>query len=147
MVIKYKLIKKDPRTMARLGKITTPHSEIDTPCFMPVGTQATVKSLCKEEIEQTGAQIILGNTYHLWIQPGHKLIEEAGGLHKFMNWDKSILTDSCGFQVFSLAEEASVTELFLKLRDIKEEGVTFKHHKNGSKLFLSPEIAMEIEIV
>ena len=135
MVIKYKLIKKDPRTMARLGKITTPHSEIDTPCFMPVGTQATVKSLCKEEIEQTGAQIILGNTYHLWIQPGHKLIEEAGGLHKFMNWDKSILTDSGGFQVFSLA----------KLRDIKEEGVTFKHHKNGSKLFLSPEIAMEIE--
>ena len=135
MVIKYKLIKKDPRSMARLGKILTPHSEIDTPCFMPVGTQATVKSLCKEEIEATGAQIILGNTYHLWNQPGHKIIEEAGGLHQFMNWDKSILTDSGGFQVFSLA----------KLRDIKEEGVTFRHHKSGKKLFLSPEKAIEIE--
>ena len=135
MVIKYELLKKDQRTMARLGKVITPHSVIDTPCFMPVGTQATVKSLSKEEIEATGAQIILGNTYHLWLQPGHKIIEEAGGLHKFMNWDKSILTDSGGFQVFSLA----------KLRDIKEEGVTFKHHKNGSKLFLSPELAIEIE--
>ena len=135
MVIKYELLKKDQRTMARLGKVITPHSVIDTPCFMPVGTQATVKSLSKEEIEAPGAQIILGNTYHLWLQPGHKIIEEAGGLHKFMNWDKSILTDSGGFQVFSLA----------KLRDIKEEGVTFKHHKNGSKLFLSPELAIEIE--
>ncbi len=135
MVIKYELLKKDPRTKARLGKITTPHSIIDTPCFMPVGTQATVKSLSKEEVEATGAQIILGNTYHLWLQPGHKLIEEAGGLHKFMNWDKSILTDSGGFQVFSLA----------KMRDIKEEGVTFKHHKNGSQLFLSPELAIEIQ--
>lgn len=133
--IKYELLKKDSRTKARLGKITTPHSVIDTPCFMPVGTQGTVKALTKEEVEATGAQIILGNTYHLWLQPGHKLIEEAGGLHKFMNWDKSILTDSGGFQVFSLA----------KMRDIQEEGVTFKHHKNGSKLFLSPEIAMEIQ--
>ena len=133
--IKYELLKKDSRTKARLGKITTPHSVIDTPCFMPVGTQGTVKALAKEEVEATGAQIILGNTYHLWLQPGHKLIEEAGGLHKFMNWDKSILTDSGGFQVFSLA----------KMRDIQEEGVTFKHHKNGSKLFLSPEIAMEIQ--
>ena len=133
--IKYELLKKDKNSNARLGKITTPHSVIDTPCFMPVGTQATVKALSKEEIEETGAQIILGNTYHLWLQPGHKLIEKAGGLHKFMNWDKSILTDSGGFQVFSLA----------KMRDIKEEGVTFKHHKNGSKLFLSPELAIEIE--
>ena len=135
MVIKYELLKKDSRSMARLGKVTTPHSVIDTPCFMPVGTQATVKALSKEEIEATGAQIILGNTYHLWNQPGHKLIEKAGGLHKFMNWDKSILTDSGGFQVFSLA----------KLRDIKEEGVYFKHHKSGKKLFLSPEIAIEIQ--
>ncbi len=133
--IKYELLKKDKNSNARLGKITTPHSVIDTPCFMPVGTQATVKALSKEEVEETGAQIILGNTYHLWLQPGHKLIEKAGGLHKFMNWDKSILTDSGGFQVFSLA----------KMRDIKEEGVTFKHHKNGSKLFLSPELAIEIE--
>ena len=135
MVIKYKLIKEDPRSMARLGQITTPHSVIDTPCFMPVGTQATVKALSKEEIEATGAQIILGNTYHLWNQPGHKLIEKAGGLHKFMNWDRSILTDSGGFQVFSLA----------KLRDIKEEGVYFRHHKSGKPLFLSPEIAIEIQ--
>ena len=133
--IKYELLKKDKNSNARLGKITTPHSVIDTPCFMPVGTQATVKALSKEEVEETGAQIILGNTYHLWLQPGHKIIEKAGGLHKFMNWDKSILTDSGGFQVFSLA----------KMRDIKEEGVTFKHHKNGSKLFLSPELAIEIE--
>ena len=135
MVIKYTLLKEDKRTMARLGTVETPHSTFETPCFMPVGTQATVKTMSKEEIEATGAGIILSNTYHLWCQPGHKLIEEAGGLHKFMNWDRSILTDSGGFQVFSLA----------KLRDIKEEGVTFKHHKNGKKMFLSPEIAMEIQ--
>ena len=135
MVIKYQLIKKDPRSMARLGQVTTPHSTFETPCFMPVGTQATVKTLSKEEIESTGAGIILGNTYHLWNQPGHKIIERAGGLHKFMNWDRSILTDSGGFQVFSLA----------KLRNIKEEGVTFSHHKSGAKLFLSPEKAIEIQ--
>ena len=135
MVIKYKLLKKDSRSMARLGTVETPHSTFETPCFMPVGTQATVKTMSKEEIEATGAGIILSNTYHLWCQPGHKLIEEAGGLHKFMNWNRSILTDSGGFQVFSLA----------KLRDITEEGVTFKHHKSGKKMFLSPEIAMEIQ--
>ena len=135
MVIKYKLIKEDPRSMARLGQVTTPHSTFETPCFMPVGTQATVKTLSKEDIESTGAGLILGNTYHLWNQPGHKIIERAGGLHKFMNWDRSILTDSGGFQVFSLA----------KLRDIKEEGVTFSHHKSGAKLFLSPEKAIEIQ--
>ena len=135
MVIKYELLKEDKRTMARLGKITTPHGSFETPVFMAVGTQATVKALVKEELEEIGSQIILGNTYHLWCQPGSELIKEAGGLHKFMNWDRSILTDSGGFQVFSLA----------KLRDIKEEGVTFKHHKNGSKLFLSPEISMKIQ--
>ena len=135
MVIKYELLKEDKRTMARLGKITTPHGSFETPVFMAVGTQATVKTLVKEELEEIGSQIILGNTYHLWCQPGSELIKEAGGLHKFMNWDRSILTDSGGFQVFSLA----------KLRDIKEEGVTFKHHKNGSKLFLSPEISMKIQ--
>ena len=135
MVIKYTLLKEDKKSMARLGTVETPHSTFETPCFMPVGTQATVKTMSKEEIEATGAGIILSNTYHLWCQPGHKLIEEAGGLHKFMNWDRSILTDSGGFQVFSLA----------KLRDITEEGVTFKHHKNGKKMFLSPEIAMEIQ--
>ena len=135
MVIKYELIKEDKRSMARLGKVTTPHGTFETPVFMAVGTQATVKTLVKEELEEIGSQIILGNTYHLWCQPGSELIKEAGGLHKFMNWDRSILTDSGGFQVFSLA----------KLRDIKEEGVTFKHHKNGSKLFLSPEISMKIQ--
>lgn len=135
MVTKYELIKKDPRSLARLGKITTPHSTFDTPCFMPVGTQATVKALSKEELEAMDVGIILSNTYHLWCQPGHKLIEEAGGLHKFMNWDRSILTDSGGFQVFSLA----------KIRDIKEEGVYFRHHKSGKPLFLSPEIAIEVQ--
>lgn len=135
MVIKYQLIKKDTKTRARYGKITTPHSEFETPIFMPVGTQATVKYLTKEELEACGAKIILGNTYHLWNQPGHEIVEAAGGLHKFMNWDQSILTDSGGFQVFSLA----------KLRDITEEGVTFKHHKSGAPLFLSPEKAIEIQ--
>ncbi len=135
MVIKYQLVKKDPRSMARLGVITTPHSTFETPIFMPVGTQATVKTLSREELEACGAKIILGNTYHLWCQPGNDVIAEAGGLHKFMNWDRSILTDSGGFQVFSLA----------KLRDIKEEGVTFKHHKSGKKLFLSPEDAIHIQ--
>lgn len=135
MVIKYKLIKESKECMARLGEVTTPHGSFETPVFMAVGTQATVKTLTKEELETLGSKIILGNTYHLWNQPGNKIIKEAGGLHKFMNWDKPILTDSGGFQVFSLA----------KLRDITEEGVTFKHHKSGTKLFLSPEIAMEIQ--
>jgi len=135
MVIKYDLIKEDKKSMARLGKVTTPHGSFDTPMFMPVGTQATVKTMTKEELVDCGAKIILGNTYHLWCQPGNDIIKEAGGLHKFMNWNQSILTDSGGFQVFSLA----------KLRDIKEEGVTFKHHKSGAKLFLSPEKAIEIQ--
>ncbi len=135
MVIKYELIKKDKNTKARLGRITTPHGTFETPVFMAVGTQGTVKTLVKEELETIGSQVILGNTYHLWCQPGNDIVREAGGLHKFMNWDRTILTDSGGFQVFSLA----------KLRDIKEEGVTFKHHKNGSKLFLSPEISMKIQ--
>ena len=135
MVIKYKLVKKDTASRARLGVITTPHSTFETPMFMPVGTQATVKTLSVEELKAAGSDVILSNTYHLWNQPGHEIVKKAGGLHKFMNWDGSILTDSGGFQVFSLA----------KLRDIKEEGVTFKHHKSGAKLFLSPEKALEIQ--
>ena len=135
MVIKYQLKKKSSECMARLGEITTPHGSFETPVFMAVGTQATVKTLVKEELEAIGSSIILGNTYHLWNQPGHQIIEKAGGLHSFMNWDHSILTDSGGFQVFSLA----------KLRDIKEEGVTFKHHKSGASLFLSPELSMQIQ--
>lgn len=133
--IKYTLLKEDSRSLARLGRIETPHSTFETPIFMPVGTQATVKTLTKEELEACGAKIILGNTYHLWNQPGDDIIAEAGGLHKFMNWDRSILTDSGGFQVFSLA----------KIRNIKEEGVTFHHHKSGKPLFLSPELAIKIQ--
>ena len=135
MAFKYILKKQSNECMARLGEIITPHGTIETPVFMAVGTQATVKTLTKEELETIGSTIILSNTYHLWNQPGHKVVEEAGGLHKFMNWDRPILTDSGGFQVFSLA----------KLRDIKEEGVYFKHHKSGAPLFLSPEISMEIQ--
>lgn len=135
MAIKYELIKKSSECRARLGVITTPHGSFETPVFMSVGTQATVKTLTKEELEEMDAKIILGNTYHLWNQPGNDIIKEAGGLHKFMNWDRSILTDSGGFQVFSLA----------KIRDIKEEGVYFRHHKSGAKLFLSPELAIKIQ--
>lgn len=135
MAFKFKLIKESNDSMARLGEITTPHGKIETPVFMAVGTQATVKTLTKEELETIGSQIVLSNTYHLWNQPGHEVVKAAGGLHKFMNWDRPILTDSGGFQVFSLA----------KLRDIHEEGVHFKHHKSGAPLFLSPEISMEIQ--
>ena len=135
MVIKYRLIKDSKECMARCGEVTTPHGTFPTPMFMVVGTQGTVKTLTREELEKVGAPIILGNTYHLWNQPGHLIVKSAGGLHKFMNWPHSILTDSGGFQVFSLA----------KLRDITEEGVTFRHHKSGNKLFLTPEISMEIQ--
>lgn len=135
MVIKYKLIKESNECMARLGIVTTPHGSFETPVFMPVGTQGTVKAMIREELEEIGSKIILGNTYHLWNQPGNDIIKKAGGLHKFMNWPHPILTDSGGFQVFSLAE----------LRNIKEEGVTFKHHKSGAPLFLTPEKAIEIQ--
>lgn len=133
--IKYRLIKTEKHTGARLGEIITPHGTFPTPMFMPVGTQATVKTLAPEELDEMGAGIILANTYHLWLRPGEDLVEEAGGLHKFMNWDKGILTDSGGFQVFSLASN----------RNITEEGVTFKNEINGSKMFLSPEKAIAIE--
>ncbi|WP_188204412.1 tRNA guanosine(34) transglycosylase Tgt [Desemzia incerta] len=133
--IKYRLIKKDKRTGARLGEIITPHGTFPTPMFMPVGTLATVKSIAPEELEEMGASIILSNTYHLWLRPGEDIVEEAGGLHKFMNWDKGILTDSGGFQVFSLSD----------MRRIEEEGVHFRNHLNGSKMFLSPEKAINIQ--
>lgn len=133
--ITYELIKECKQSGARLGRVHTKHGTFDTPVFMPVGTQATVKTMTPHEIKKIGANIILSNTYHLYLRPGHKLVEEAGGLHKFMNWDGSILTDSGGFQVFSLS----------KLRDITEEGVTFRSHIDGSKHFLSPEKAMEIQ--
>lgn len=133
--IKYRLIKKEKHTGARLGEIITPHGTFETPMFMPVGTQASVKSLAPEELESMGANIILSNTYHLWLRPGEDIVEEAGGLHKFMNWDKGILTDSGGFQVFSLSD----------MRQIEEKGVHFRNHLNGSKMFLSPEKAIQIQ--
>ena len=134
--ITYELLHVCKQSGARRGVIHTPHGDIQTPIFMPVGTQATVKAMTPEELkEEVKAQIILSNTYHLFLRPGHELIKEAGGLHKFMNWDKPILTDSGGFQVFSLGE----------LRKIKEEGVYFRSHLDGSQKFISPEIAMEIE--
>lgn len=133
--IRYELIKKCKTTGARLGRIYTPHGYFDTPAFMPVGTQATVKGMSPYELTQIGARIILSNTYHLYMRPGHDVIREAGGLHKFMGWDGSILTDSGGYQVFSLSD----------LRDIKEEGVTFKSHIDGSKHFITPEMAVEIQ--
>ncbi|HHY82329.1 MAG TPA: tRNA guanosine(34) transglycosylase Tgt [Clostridiales bacterium] len=134
-MFEFELIKEDPRSKARLGRFHTPHGSFDTPVFMPVGTQATVKALTPGNLEEIKAEIILSNTYHLYMRPGHELIREAGGLHKFMNWNRPILTDSGGFQVFSLAE----------LRNIKEEGVAFKSHLDGSSHFLSPEKAIEIE--
>lgn len=133
--IKYRLIKKEKHTGARLGEIVTPHGTFKTPMFMPVGTQASVKTMAPEELKEMGAGIILSNTYHLWLRPGEDIVEKAGGLHKFMNWDRGVLTDSGGFQVFSLA----------KLRDISEEGVAFKSHLSGEKLFLSPEKAIQVE--
>lgn len=133
--IKYRLIKKDSRTNARLGILETPHGIIETPVFMPVGTQATVKSMTPEELKEIGATIILSNTYHLYLRPGHKIIEKAGGLHKFMNWDRAILTDSGGFQVFSLNS----------LRKITEDGVEFRSHIDGSRHFFTPEKVIEIQ--
>lgn len=135
MAITYELIKTCKQSGARLGKVHTPHGTIETPVFMPVGTQATVKTMSPEELKEMGAQIILSNTYHLWLRPGHDIVKEAGGLHGFMNWDRPILTDSGGFQVFSLSD----------LREITEEGVYFRNHLNGEKLFLSPEKATEIQ--
>lgn len=131
----YEHIKTCKQTGARLGIVHTPHGSFETPTFMPVGTQATVKTMSPEDLKEMNAGIILSNTYHLWLRPGNDIVKEAGGLHKFMNWDKPILTDSGGFQVFSLS----------KFRKIEEEGVHFRNHLNGDKLFLSPEKAMEIQ--
>ena len=134
--VTYELLHVCKQTGARRGVIHTPHGDIQTPVFMPVGTQATVKSVTPEELkDEIGAQIILANTYHLYLRPGQDLVKEAGGLHKFMNWDKPILTDSGGFQVFSLGD----------LRTICEEGVEFKSHLDGKKLFFSPESVMKTE--
>ena len=135
MAIRYELIHECKQTGARYGKLHTPHGTFETPVFMPVGTLATVKTLSPEEVKEMGAKIILANTYHLWLQPGEDIVQEAGGLHKFENWDGAILTDSGGFQVFSLSN----------LRKIEEEGVTFRDHRNGAKLFMSPEISIGVQ--
>ena len=132
---KYKLIHKDSKSNARLGKLYVFGKEVDTPVFMPVGTQATVKFLSPEDIRNINASIILGNTYHLWLRPGPETLEKAGGIHRFMNYDGPILTDSGGFQVFSLADS----------RKISEEGVSFKSHLDGTKLFMSPEDSIHIQ--
>lgn len=133
----FELLKTDSQTQARLGKLTTAHGVVDTPVYMPVGTQASVKALDPRELNEMGTQIILGNTYHLNIRPGLEIIRAAGGLHQFMNWQKPILTDSGGFQVFSLA----------KIRKVKAHGVEFRSHLDGSKLFIGPKESMEIQRV
>lgn len=135
MKVKYTLLHKDKDTKARYGTLETNYGKFETPMFMPVGTQATVKTLDPEEIKEIGAGVILSNTYHLWLRPGEDIVAKAGGLHKFMNYDGPILTDCGGFQVFSLA----------KPKDISEEGVVFKSHINGERLFLTPEKSIEIQ--
>ena len=131
----FELIGKDSSSKARRGRLTTPHGVIETPAYMPVGTQGSVKAVSSRELHELEAQIVLGNTYHLFVRPGLELIRKFGGLHRFMNWDGPILTDSGGYQIFSLA----------KLRKITEEGAHFQNHIDGSAAFISPEIAMEIQ--
>lgn len=135
MKVSFKLDYKDPKTLARLGTVNFNGIDYPTPMFMPVGTNATVKTLSPEEVKSCGSGIILANTYHLWLEPGEDIVHNAGGLHQFMNYDGPILTDSGGFQVFSLA----------KPKDITEEGVKFKNHLNGDALFLTPEKSISIQ--
>jgi len=133
--IKYNLLHKDANSKARYGTLKTNYGTYETPMFMPVGTQATVKTLSPEELKEINSGVILSNTYHLWLRPGENIVDKAGGLHKFMNWDGPILTDSGGFQVFSLA----------KKKDISEEGVYFNSHIDGKRIFLTPEKSIEIQ--
>ncbi|MFA7560628.1 MAG: tRNA guanosine(34) transglycosylase Tgt [Candidatus Izemoplasmatales bacterium] len=135
MAIKFELIHQDKNSGARYGILHTPHGSFETPIFMPVGTQATVKTLAVDEISEVSQGLILGNTYHLWLQPGDDIVKDHGGIRGFMNWNKALLTDSGGFQVFSLS----------KIRKITEEGVNFRHHINGSPLHMSPEDSIRIQ--
>jgi queuine tRNA-ribosyltransferase len=135
MSFRFEVLKTDP-SGARLGRLTTPHGAIDTPAFMPVGTGATVKGIPQHELENLGAQILLANTYHLYLRPGHERIRQLGGLHRFMSWPRPILTDSGGFQVFSLAD----------LRQVTDDGVTFRSHLDGSEHFFSPEKTLDVEM-
>ncbi len=131
----FEILASDTSTRARAGRITTSHGAIETPVFMPVGTQGTVKALTQGMLEEAGARVVLGNTYHLFLRPGHSTVNQLGGLHRFMSWDRAILTDSGGYQVFSLTP----------LRRINDEGVEFQSHIDGSRRFLSPEKSMEIQ--
>src|SRR5438093_10205635 len=131
----FELVAQDRESKARRGRITTAHGVLDTPVFMPIGTQGSVKGVSPKELRELHAQIILGNTYHLFVRPGLDVIKHFDGLHKFMNWNGPILTDSGGYQIFSLA----------KLRKITEKGVHFQNHVDGTPAFISPEIAMEIQ--
>jgi len=131
----FEVLHRDPASAARSGRMSLAHGTVETPIFMPVGTQGSVKTLHPDELELLGAQIILGNTYHLWLRPGHELIRDFGGLHRFASWQRPILTDSGGFQVWSLA----------KLRKITEEGVRFQNHFDGARMLLTPELSMEIQ--
>ena len=135
MTFQFEILKKDLFSKARLGRVETEHGSFSTPAFLPVGTQGTVKSLTPEELVEVGVEAILGNTYHLYLRPGHGTIERLGGLHTFIHWDRPILTDSGGYQIFSLA----------KLRKISEDGVTFQSHIDGSLHFLTPEKVVEIQ--
>jgi queuine tRNA-ribosyltransferase len=137
MAFRFEIIKKDNLSQARLGRIETDHGSFATPAFLPVGTQGTVKSLTPEELVEIGVEAILGNTYHLYLRPGHETIGRLGGLHHFIHWERPILTDSGGFQIFSLGS----------LRKISEEGVTFQSHLDGSSHFLTPEKVVEIQSV
>lgn len=133
--VTFDILKEDPRTRARRGRLHTPHGDVETPVFMPVGTAATVKAMLPEQLKEIGAQIILSNTYHLYLRPGQEIVREAGGLHSFMHWDRAILTDSGGFQVFSLGN----------MRKITEEGVSFRSHIDGSTHMLTPEKSIEVQ--
>jgi queuine tRNA-ribosyltransferase len=133
--VSFELLARDPATEARRGRVHTPHGSFDTPAFMPVGTGGVVKAMLPEEVAATGAQVVLGNTFHLLLRPGHRLVERLGGLHKFMNWPHAILTDSGGYQVFSLAQK----------RAIGEEGVRFQSPYDGSQHHLTPELAVEVQ--
>lgn len=135
VMFEFKIIAECPETGARAGEFLTPHGVIETPLFMPVGTQATVKAMTPPELEELGAQIVLGNTYHLYLRPGADIVEEAGGLHRFMDWPHGILTDSGGFQVFSLSE----------LRKVTDEGVEFRSHIDGRKHFMTPELSIDVQ--
>ncbi|MCA9133133.1 MAG: tRNA-guanine transglycosylase, partial [Planctomycetales bacterium] len=131
----FELLASDSQTAARLGRLTTPHGTVDTPVFMPVGTQATVKGMTGDQLRASGARLILGNTYHLALRPGSERIERLGGLHQFMDWDGPILTDSGGFQIFSLAQRATITD----------QGASFRSHIDGSLLELTPEESIRVQ--